>query len=318
MSALRFFITCGGAEALAIKGCLTSDELATWCGTTRTDMAKTLNILRHHELVILEEHGFRLGTLGPATADAVISSAEAEILPQARRATTIPASDCTQHAELEETPAQKPPDNRAHLAHFGDTIAAAIGRELARLGASHFHSAHTVAQIGGGQGDLLAAILAAYPHLQGILVGWPGADPRAQDYLTTQGLQHRVKLTPGHLPTQVPAADRILVARLLRHLPDHQCLRLLAAVCATLFTTSDGDSQLWYIDGPLPAPQRPSADLGEAGTRAWDIILTGIERSTEDLRALMEKAGLHVQEERSLSHDQYLVIAIPASRHSSA
>ncbi|MFI7643263.1 methyltransferase [Nonomuraea sp. NPDC049400] len=316
LSKLRLFITCGGAEALAMQGPMTSDDLAAWCGATQTVMAITLNILRHHKIVVLEDGHFRLGTLGPARVAALTSFTQAEMLPPARRGSSHHAPISTQHTHLASAPTPQAPLYSPRLAEFGDTIAAAIGRDLACLGADHIASAHTVAQVGGGQGELLAAVLAAHPHLQGTLVVWPGADSRAKEYLAAQRLQHRVKLTAAHLPTQAPPADRFILARLLRHLPGQQCLRLLAAVCASLLGSS-GDSQLWYIDGPLPAPQPPCVDLGEPGMRIWDSLLTGLDRSSEDLRTLMEQAGLRLHEERSLSHGQHLMIAVPASRHSS-
>src|SRR4051812_40910296 len=54
----------------------------------------------------------------------------------------------------------------------------------------------TVADIGGGNGSLLAKILQTRPNVRGVLVDLPEILRDAEDYLLSVGVRHRCELVP--------------------------------------------------------------------------------------------------------------------------
>src|SRR6266545_428937 len=73
----------------------------------------------------------------------------------------------------------------------------------------------TIADIGGGLGTLLAAVLQTAPGARGILVDQPHVLDRARPFLDSQGVADRCDLRPGDLFAPPPAADMYLLARVL-------------------------------------------------------------------------------------------------------
>jgi hypothetical protein len=91
-------------------------------------------------------------------------------------------------------------------------------------------SSATVADIAGGTGTLLAAVLQAAPGARGILVDQPQVLERAQPVLERQGVADRCRLHPGDLFAPAPAADLYLLASVLHDWDDAHAARILAAL----------------------------------------------------------------------------------------
>jgi hypothetical protein len=88
----------------------------------------------------------------------------------------------------------------------------------------------TIADIAGGTGTLLAAVLQATPGTRGILVDQPQVLERALPYLERHGVADRCMLHPGDLFTPPPPADLYLVASVLHDWDDAHAARILAAL----------------------------------------------------------------------------------------
>src|SRR6185312_16280732 len=65
------------------------------------------------------------------------------------------------------------------------------------VAAYDFSSAHTIADVGGGHGHLLATILAAHPHVRGVLFDVPEVIDTAEDPLRRAGVLERCRLEGG-------------------------------------------------------------------------------------------------------------------------
>ena len=88
----------------------------------------------------------------------------------------------------------------------------------------------TIADIAGGIGTLLAAVLQAAPGTRGILVDQPQVLERARPFLERQGVADRCALSPGDLFAPPPPAELYLLASVLHDWDDHHAARILAAL----------------------------------------------------------------------------------------
>jgi hypothetical protein len=88
----------------------------------------------------------------------------------------------------------------------------------------------TVADVAGGTGTLLAAVLQAAPGAHGILVEQPHVLEHAQPVLQRQGVADRCALHPGDLFAPPPPADLYLLASVLHDWDDPHAARILAAL----------------------------------------------------------------------------------------
>jgi hypothetical protein len=88
----------------------------------------------------------------------------------------------------------------------------------------------TIADIAGGTGTLLAAVLQAAPGVHGILVDQPPVLERARPVLQRHGVADRCALSPGDLFAPPPPADLYLLASVLHDWDDDHAARILAAL----------------------------------------------------------------------------------------
>jgi hypothetical protein len=86
-----------------------------------------------------------------------------------------------------------------------------------------------VADIGGGYGSLLAALLQAHAHLAGILFDRPHRIEAALPFLQSQGVAGRVQRIGGELLAAIPVeADLYLMNGVLRQWDDAHARSILA------------------------------------------------------------------------------------------
>jgi hypothetical protein len=92
-----------------------------------------------------------------------------------------------------------------------------------------FTSMHTVADIGGGKGTLLAAVLRQHERLRGVLFDLPAVVADAVPVLRAAGLAERCDLVGGDFFTTVPpGADAYLLANVLHDWDDVRAAHILA------------------------------------------------------------------------------------------
>jgi hypothetical protein len=97
------------------------------------------------------------------------------------------------------------------------------------VAAGEFKRFGTVADLGGGRGILLAAILAAHPGQQGILSDLPRALAEAPGVLRAAGVADRCELRPGDLFAEVPGgADAYLLKSVIHDWDDDRAGIILA------------------------------------------------------------------------------------------
>ena len=178
----------------------------------------------------------------------------------------------------------------ARLFHDGmRAISAQI--QAAVLAAYDFSGFTRLADIGGGQGHFLAAILRAHPHLRGVLFERPAIAERAAAELRAAGVSERCEIVGGDFLTAVPSgADAILLSRVLHDFGDPESARILANCRAAL----PSGGKLLIVEYLL-------SDDGEAGLAAklFDLQMlvyfgSGRERTEEEYRILLRRAGFEL------------------------
>jgi hypothetical protein len=111
----------------------------------------------------------------------------------------------------------------------------------------------TIADIAGGIGTLVAAVLQATPGARGILVEQPQVLERARPFLQRHGVADRCVLHPGDLFVPPPPADLYLLASVLHDWDDTNAARILAA----LGLSATRDSRLRIFEMLLPTDATP-------------------------------------------------------------
>ena len=163
-------------------------------------------------------------------------------------------------------------------AAFAPSVAA--GYDFAGLG--------TVADIGGGQGILLAAILRAHPHLHGILFDLPEVAASASRVLEAAGVWDRAEIVTGDFFQTVPAgADACLMANVLHDWDDAQSVRILAR-CRQAMAPG---GRVLIVERLIP--DDPAAAVPVLISDLNMLIVTGgKERTNAEYGELLAAAGL--------------------------
>lgn len=146
----------------------------------------------------------------------------------------------------------------------------------------------TVADVAGGVGTVLAAVLNAQPGLRGVLVDAPGVLAQADAHLRAAGVRERVELVEGDIFAEVRArADVYVLKDVLHDWGDAKCHEILATVRATM----PAGARLVLVERlqerHVPDPINSLTDI-QMLTQCDD----GRQRSAAELASLLRGAGL--------------------------
>ncbi|HEX4021475.1 MAG TPA: methyltransferase [Acidobacteriaceae bacterium] len=155
-----------------------------------------------------------------------------------------------------------------------------------------FSGYHTVADLGGGGGALIDAVLTAFPHLNGMLVDLPDSIAAATSRFATGPLAARCKLIAADLSDAVPpGADVYLIKHVLHGRDDEAAIKILQNCRAVLPATG----RLLVIEFVLPdVVDHPDIALEHRFMSDLNMLAVtgGKERSALQWKALFASAGL--------------------------
>jgi 2,7-dihydroxy-5-methyl-1-naphthoate 7-O-methyltransferase len=155
--------------------------------------------------------------------------------------------------------------------------------------ADDWDTVHTVVDVGGGTGALLAEILRVRPHISGTLVDLPRTVAQSTDIFAENSLSGRVRVIGQSFFEPLPrGADLYLLHGILNDWRDEDAIRILRG-CADAAAPS---GRVVILDGIVPetgvAPETGAGDL-------LMMILFGAKyRTAAELGDLAGKAGLAV------------------------
>jgi O-methyltransferase domain len=131
---------------------------------------------------------------------------------------------CTPGRDLWQQYEQSPAENKAFVQAMAE-ISESVGPELARV--IDTRSISIAADIGGGSGALLQALMATNPDLQGIVFDLPEVISIASKAASTNPLRARLSLRAGDFFQAVPEADLHLLKHVLHDWNDEECVHIL-------------------------------------------------------------------------------------------
>ncbi|MCV7287952.1 hydroxyneurosporene methyltransferase [Mycolicibacterium wolinskyi] len=147
----------------------------------------------------------------------------------------------------------------------------------------------TIADVGGGHGRLLSAILEATPSARGLLYDLPQVVEGAPELLGRCGTAERVQVLPGSFFERVPeGADAYILKNIIHDWPDEQALTILRNVRAA----AAPGTTLLLIEGVIPDHDREF--IGKWTDMEMLIGIAARERTEADYRKLYEQAGFRL------------------------
>jgi tRNA A58 N-methylase Trm61 len=157
--------------------------------------------------------------------------------------------------------------------------------DTAIAAAYDFSEARTVADVGGGRGTLLAAILAANPHLNGILFDMPQVIEHARKSIGG----NRVEFMSGDFFESVPhQADVYLMRHIIHDWNDEQAIAILRRCREAMHA-----SARLVIAEPV-IPQGNDPHMGKMMDLHMMVVTGGKERSEAEYRELLGQAGFRL------------------------
>ncbi len=185
---------------------------------------------------------------------------------------------------------------------FGRAMSVRAGMDIAAILASYdFTPFETIADIGGGHGHLLHAVLDATPGAVGILF-----DLAAVIDTLDRGHPRMAATAGDFLVDALPAADAYILMEVLHDWADDQCATILDAIRRA----APAGASLLVVENVLDE-RGPDAHQG-----TLDVIMLAVtggrQRTTAQLSALFDRAGLALVRVLDTTGPMRIVEARPA------
>jgi SAM-dependent methyltransferase len=171
------------------------------------------------------------------------------------------------------------------------------------LSACDFSGVHTVVDVGGGNGGLLARVLRAQPQARGILLDLPAAAVQAKERLAQAGVAGRASIVEGSFFDTMPeGADAYVLCRVLHNWPDDEAAALLRRIRQAMAA----GGRVIVIEDLIQPPAAPAGAgqaasdqvSGTSGAEVMDLLillmLSGCDRSESEYAGLLGQAGFAV------------------------
>ncbi|MFE4634781.1 methyltransferase [Streptomyces sp. NPDC056773] len=321
--ALAAFARLGLPDAMEPAAATTATELAGRTGTHPRGLATLLRYLAMLDVVAQDREGFRLTALGGLLrADSPGSMRPLALMYGGPFYESFAALD---HTVRTGQPAFDHLFGENHFDHFArdpeladlfDRSMAAGSRMFGPLpahpaitAAAAAGSPRTVVDIAGGNGELLARILAAHPALRGVLLERPHAVEAARRTLDAAGCGDRCDYRAGDFADTPTGGDVYVLSRVLHDWDDDRCREILRHCARAMSEEAD----LLIVERLLPADGSPSL------ATAWDLHMAcnvgGRERHARDYVGLLADAGLQLCTSSPLPLEGHVLHARRAPAH---
>ena len=152
-----------------------------------------------------------------------------------------------------------------------------------------FNGIATLADVGGGNGSLLTAVLGEYPEMRGLLFDLGHVAGRARDNIAVAGCSDRCEVREGNFFESFPAGvDAYLMRHIIHDWTDEQCVQILNNCRAVI----PERGRLLIVEAVVPSGNDPSPakDLD----MAMLLYPGGMERTEEEYRGLFAAAGFEL------------------------
>jgi len=181
--------------------------------------------------------------------------------------------------------------NHPDEARIFDTFMARFpdNRHGAVAAAYDFSEARLIADIGGGNGEMLRQILASFPQVKGLLFDRPDVVAAISAEAMSAG---RITAQAGNFFDGVPVgADLYLLVRVLHDWPDEDAARILRSCRSSMSL----DARLLVVEGILEAdPSRGLPTEYLIDMQMMAMFGNARERTGDEFRELLAKAGFEL------------------------
>jgi SAM-dependent methyltransferase len=175
------------------------------------------------------------------------------------------------------------------------------------LAAHDFGRYAVVVDVAGGTGAVLAAVLAAHPHLRGVLLDQEQVVLGAPPVLREAGVDDRVTIVAGDIFRSVPTgAGAYLLVRILHDWPDDDAVRILRRIREVL----PPDGRVLVVDAVVGPPGEDPL------SKFLDLVMLvsagGRERTQPEWEDLLSRADLQLVTTSWASPTRFVLEAAPA------
>ncbi len=174
---------------------------------------------------------------------------------------------------------------------FDRGMAALTQQTATAVAASYdFTSFKTVVDIGGGNGALLAGILASYPNLHGVLYDVPHVAERGKRRLEESNLLNRCSVVGGNFFENVPVGHgAYLISNVITDWDDDRA----AVILRNCYAAMTLESKLLIIEAIYPdkIDQTPASRAAVSTDINVMVCTGGRERSEQEFRSLYQSTG---------------------------
>ncbi len=154
-----------------------------------------------------------------------------------------------------------------------------------------FSHAKMVADLGGGGGSLILAVLGLNPHLRGMLVDHEASVDAARSRFANEDPSSRCELIAADLMQSVPAgADVYMIKHVLHGRKDEDAVTILKN-CRTVIPQNGSLLIVEFILPPLVSHADPQLEGHLMSDLNMLAVTGGKERSEREWRTLLEAAG---------------------------
>jgi len=173
-----------------------------------------------------------------------------------------------------------------------------------------FSGFRLVVDVGGGEGALLADILARWPQPNGLLFDQEHVVAGAPQRLAEAGVGHRCRIASGSFFDSVPSGgDAYVLQHILHDWDDERCVAILDRCRAAI----DARGVLLVVENILPEEGEPAPRLAWLDLHMM-IMLGGRERSRSEYGSLLERAGFTLRRSLPTQSGTEILEAVPVGR----
>lgn len=154
------------------------------------------------------------------------------------------------------------------------------------LASYDFSNAGTIADIAGGYGHLLAAVLENNPNARGVLFDLPPVLAGAPEMLKSHGVEDRVQLVEGNFFEEIPVvADVYLLKHTIHDWYDDNCEKILSNIRKVM----PDDARVLIVEAVIPEGNEPH--FGKIIDLEMLLSPGGVERTAAEFTELLERSG---------------------------
>jgi hypothetical protein len=173
----------------------------------------------------------------------------------------------------------------AEIYHEANAIKAMTSHR-AIIDAYDFSGIHTLTDVGGGRGALMAEILKANPAMKGVVAELPSVVKDAREFILAKGLDARCEVIGCDFFNKIPlGSDAYLMSHILHDWNDKACKTILE----NCHEAMKPGSMLLVVESLIP----PGNEFSVAKLLDLEVFVMGggCERTESEFRDLFESAG---------------------------